>query len=316
MSTSDVSKTLVFEDSIPNGNNQNNNNQNNNQNNGNSSEESNESEVPKNRKTLDDYLVIQILGSGGQGEVRKVRRKSDGKVIALKILNVEWGSDKFNQAMNEVAMLEEISKPQCNPFLACYYAHYYDFVNNKFLIEMEFIEGTTLDKFIFNTESSNRNKYLLLILKDLITAIKLVHSKGIIHSDIKPDNILITKDLVPKLVDFGAGCKTSLCDKEVQCCRGFVGTARYLSPEVITQRTRYFSSDIWSLGVTLYYCATKKYPFNFGTIQDYQNIIRIIISDTIIPLNTNNQLLNEIVNESLIKNPFNRISPEEISDML
>src|SRR5207249_3713394 len=98
----------------------------------------------------------------------------------------------------------EISKPQCNPFLACYYNHFYS--DDKLYIVSEFIDGVTLDVYCDNLfsqkEYSKLYRHLLLIVKDIVTGLKLVHGKGIIHNDIKPQNIIIDKDLTPKLVDF------------------------------------------------------------------------------------------------------------------
>ena len=103
----------------------------------------NQDETPEDKSyrklsTLNDYIIIEELGKGAQGVVYKAKRLSDDKIIALKVLNVRYGSDKYYQAINEVEILEEISEPQCNPYLACYYSHSYDQERKKLLIEMEY----------------------------------------------------------------------------------------------------------------------------------------------------------------------------------
>ena len=276
-------------------------------------------EISEESRTLHDYLTIETLGRGAQGSVEKVRRKRDGQIVAIKVITTK----NIERAKSEVEILEEISKingtPQCNPFLACYLDHFYDFENGKFIIEMEYISGKNLKKFILESPVDKRYLYLLLILKDLVTGLQLVHSKNIIHSDIKPDNILITSDLVPKLVDFGLGCKaavyTSPGDRNECPEKELVGTPQFVAPETIERNVRYFSSDIWSLGVTLYYCAVNTYPFSLQGLQTPQ-ILSVISRTEPNKLYTDNGLLNSIVDRCLIKDPFKRISLNEISEKL
>lgn len=263
-------------------------------------------------RTIHEYVIIETLGTGAQGTVEKARRKRDGQLVAIKVIT----SKNIEKAKMEAEILEEISKPQCNPFLACYLDHFYDFENGKFIIEMEYVQGKNLKRFINETTPDKVYRYLLLILRDLVTGLTLVHSKGIIHGDIKPDNIIITNELVPKLVDFGLGCKPTFFDNNREYCKELVGTPQYIAPETVTRGLRYYSSDIWSLGVTMYYCATNTYPFPFPRGAQIPEILGIIARDKPNFLNTSNKLLNEIVNRSLIKDPFNRIGLEEISEKL
>jgi len=271
-------------------------------------------EVPK-------YEIISSLGSGAQGAVYKALRTTDGKVVALKVLNVPQGTTTYDQALSEVTMLEQISQPQCNPFLACYYSH--EYVNDKLYIESEFIDGVTLnlycDNIRKNGEYDKLYKHLLLITKDIMTGLKLVHSKGIIHNDIKPENILIDKQLTPKLVDFGLACKTIPCSYEnmaVECCPGYSGTPHYASPEMIKNKVRYFPSDIWSYGMTLYHCATGDYPYDFPQFKTAIGVLYIMANNVPKKLQTNNGILNEITNRSLILDVFKRITPDEIERLL
>jgi len=268
-----------------------------------------------------NYEIIKTLGEGAQGKVYKVIRKSDQKIIALKVLRVNYGSEKYNQAIQEATMLEKISKPQCNPFLACYYNHYYK--DGELLIESEFIEGVTLA--VYSKTLQEKNDYeklyrhLLLITKDIITGIALIHKMGIIHNDIKPENIIIDPSLTPKLVDFGLACTTQFCDYEnqkVPCCLGLNGSPHYASPEMIKTKERYFPSDIWSLGMTLYYSATGTFPYNFPKDKNVMTVLYTTATQTPKLLTTNNEVLNEIVNRSLKVLPFERITLNEIAKLI
>jgi len=273
---------------------------------------------------LSDYKILKQLGKGAQGTVYQAVRKDNGKMVAIKVLKVKYESKEYIQAINETEMLEEISKPQCNPFLSCYYEHSYDMEKQELLIEMEFIQGITLDDYskdIYKTGNYDKlYLHLRLITKDIITGLQLVHQKGIIHNDIKPINILIDKDLTPKLIDFGVACKTKICNydhHQVKCCPGFSGTPYYASPEMIDTNERYFASDVWSLGVTLYFCATGgNYPFIFEKGDKVINVLSKISSQEPLLLNTRDEMLNEIVNGCLKKNIADRLTTEQIHNIL
>ena len=159
-------------------------------------------------KTLQNYQLKELLGKGFFGEVWKATR--DDTIVALKIINVT--PDNVENIYREVEVLKRISEPRCQPFLVCYRDSIYLKDQQKFLIEMDLVVGRNIEKFIADTPDYKRNKYLLLILKDIVTALSYLHSHGIIHNDVKPDNILITSELTPVLVDFGVSCfDTSWC---------------------------------------------------------------------------------------------------------
>lgn len=281
---------------------------------------------------MDKYEIVKQLGKGAQGAVYKAIRNSDNKTVALKVITAYPETNVYKNAIKEIELLEKIATPNCHPNVACYYGHHYDRKDGKIYIEMEFIEGE--DLFEFSKKYRDKDhplsnyvlyKYLLLITKDIIKGLLYIHDKGILHNDIKPENIMIDRDLVPKLIDFGLGCSANdVCyldnngpKQMVRCCSGFAGTPDYASPEMYRHEERYAASDVWSLGVSLYTSALGKYPFNYGadnpTVRD---IMQAILYKDPEKLETNNELLNYIVNNSIIKNPGDRITTEEINDAL
>ena len=266
------------------------------------------------------YNIISLIGKGFFGEVWKAERLSDGEIIALKVVNTDPLNPKMLQALKrEAKILNKISRPQCQPFLVCFNDYKYLPDQNKFIIDMTLIEGKTLVKYAIILDEETRYKHLLLIMKDIIKALEYLHNNGIIHNDVKPENIIIDKHLTPILVDFGVACvDLSVCklDKNVtsKCCKGIMGPNMYISPETIKRKVYYIESDIWSLGITFYIAATGKYPFNKGN--NLEELFNNIKNDEPDKLNTSNEVLNYIVNRALDKNPVTRITIPEISKIL
>ncbi len=277
--------------------------------------------------TLNDYNILDVLGSGGQGTVYKAVIKQSGQLIALKILKINPASKNYTNIINEIDSLEKISNPKCSPYLSCYYDHFYDPKKMIMIIEMEYIKGDTLGfyaKRLFEMEEYNRlYRHLVAITNDLVKGIKIIHDNNIIHNDIKPNNIIINSEKVPVLIDFGLACdiESKKCDVSTSgtsglgCCKIFGGTPYYMSPESF-DLVRYKESDIWSLGVTLYYSATGgKYPYDFKSF-NMKEVREIIDGSNPKLLKTTNSQLNVIVNGALKKNPLDRISLSEIMKII
>jgi len=277
-------------------------------------------------RTIDDYFIIEQVGDGGQGTVYKAKRKDDGVLVALKVMRLFPDTPEYEDAVRETEVLERISNPECNTFLSCYYGHSYDEEQKMFLVEMEYIEGVTLDKYaqkLFDSGLYDKlYRHLLLIIKDLTLGLERVHYRDILHNDIKPQNIIINNQMIPKLVDFGLSCLTYKTEEPcyidnsfISCCRGTDGSPIYSPPEMYKDRIRYKSSDIWSLGVTIYNAATGGYyPFSLSNTKE--SLARIIINSEPKKLQTYNDLLDNLVNSMLVKDPRNRITLNQIIDRL
>jgi len=270
----------------------------------------------------DNYKIVKRLGGGHFGSVYEAIRKSDNKTIALKEVNLGPNSNTNLEALEkEISILKKISSPHCQPYLVCFYGSEYIKDKNIYLIEMELVKGVTLQEFgTIYSINPKLNKYLLLIIKDIVTALQYLHDHGIIHNDIKPDNILITDNLVPVVVDMGVSCfvttSCTLGNKRSDCCHS-KGPYLYLSPETIENKGYYFKeSDVWSLGMTIFVVVTGKYPFDFNGGVTFRDAATIIKNNDPYILNSSDELLNTIVNRCLDKNISTRITLKEISEML
>ena len=271
------------------------------------------------------YNLIERVGKGNYGEVWKAGHED--KIIALKI--VEVGDEKIKDiALREVRLLKQISQPSCHPSLACLYD--YKVEGDKLYIEMEFIEGQTLTMFVKPYRSRNDlklYKLLIAIIHDICKGLEYMHDKGIIHRDIKPDNIMIDTNNNPKLIDIGLSCTTfdekgkqELCRVEhtsrekVPCCLGYAGTPRYQAPENLLDNLSYFSSDIFSLGASIYVSATGRELF--PRVNNMPQLLKATEFDPYPILSTPNVVLNTLVNNMILKDPLKRLSAKQIIESI
>ncbi len=270
-------------------------------------------------KTINDYEIITQIGEGAYGKVYKAIRRTDNKTIALKVIDLSSDQVKLTQDVRaEVDYLTKLGTPECNPYVVCYHGSSYDKTNNQFLIEMDLVDGITLDKFIDNirkTETPEKFLYLLLLIaKDLTEGLKHIHNNGIIHNDIKPENIMIERDTyVPVILDFGLAC----IPKTGKRCTAQGGTPLYVAPEFFTENeARYYASDMWALGILLYRAATDNMMPFIGSIMSPEQLYFLIKTQQPLRLSSSNSQLNNIVNKLLDRNVNTRSTADQIAEML
>jgi calcium-dependent protein kinase len=199
------------------------------------------------------YEVISVLGSGAFGKVRLyVDKQCKDMKYAIKTLKKEnISQDLLNCITSEVKILSELDHPN----IVKYYEAYED---ESFIhIVMEYLQGEDLYKLINKRKHNFKEPDVAEILTYLLKALSFIHNKGLVHRDIKPQNILFSipgdyKTL--KLIDFG------LSTSETNKLKQRVGSPYYMAPEIINGR---FSSktDLWSVGVILFVMVTGNYPF-------------------------------------------------------
>ena len=266
------------------------------------------------------YERLRVLGRGASGTVWLARRAADNKEIALKEINIPRDAPAvLENAEQEVEFLKRISYfPKCHPFITCYYGSEYNLLTSQFFIEMEYIRGKDMGEFIKDFKSLNSLDltyyYLLLIAKDLATGLEYIHSQGIIHNDIKLENILIDSEYSPHIGDFGLSCfseKSGFFGPRFCLARG--GTVYYIPIEFFTMDKRFPASDMWALGITLFIAATGKWPYPGTT---YQAVVQQIKNNPAPQLNTTNIQLNNIVNKLLVKNYQDRLTAKQVVNML
>lgn len=189
------------------------------------------------------YIFIKDLGNGGYGKVFLAKERVSNRFVAIKQLLTE---NKFLQE-NIIHEIETVAKFE-NPNIVTFYHHFRE--EGIFYLVMEYCSGGSLrDKINSNTYTNTEAiDWMITLAKSL----RIIHKKGIIHHDIKPDNILFTQNGTIKIADFGVANKD-------------IGTKSYMSPEAFSWDVKSTNDpriDIYALGVTLMELLTKKNPFS------------------------------------------------------
>ena len=211
-------------------------------------------------KMLDNrYEILEIIGQGGMAVVFKAKCHRLNRMVAIKVLKPELADDaefrrRFHDESQAVAML---SHPNI--------VSVYDVSKGGGLeyIVMELIDGITLKQYMERRGQLNWREALHFITQ-VMKALSHAHSRGIIHRDIKPQNIMILRDGSVKVADFGIACLTAKTS-QTMAGKEAMGSVHYISPEQAKGERIDERSDIYSAGVVLYEMLTSRLPFEGDT---------------------------------------------------
>ena len=204
-------------------------------------------------QTISHYKILDKLGEGGMGVVYKAEDTRLDRPVALKFLPTHLLGDaevrkRFEREAKASAALSHSNV--CT-------VHEIDEADGKTFIAMEFIEGKSLDSTI--AEGPLKIEQALDIAQQVAKGLEAAHKKGIVHRDIKPQNIMIADDGHVTIMDFGLAQLTqaSLLTRPDQT----MGTTFYMSPEQTEGSGTDHRTDIWALGVVIYEMITSQRPF-------------------------------------------------------
>ena len=207
------------------------------------------------------YEIISKLGQGAMGTVFKARQVSMDRVIALKILkpSLARNSEFLDRFLREVRAAAQLNHPNIVQAYDAGQASGYSY------FAMEYVDGHTLQA-ILTSGGALPEKRSLEIAGDVALALECAHGAGVIHRDVKPDNILIAADGTAKLADLGIARRTDSTDAGLTQAGMTLGTPNYISPEQVRGELDVDGrADIYALGGTLYHMLTGAPPYSGGT---------------------------------------------------
>jgi tRNA A-37 threonylcarbamoyl transferase component Bud32 len=247
------------------------------------------------------YKIVRKIGQGGMGEVYEAFEETLQRRIAVKILNHEASSRpdlvrRFNAEGRALARLQHANIVR---------VYTLDEHNGQIFMAMEYIDGWALDEYL-RTHYFGLHE-IMRLARHLLEGLAAAHSAGIVHRDIKPQNIMVDRQLQTKLLDFGIA-KLDEDNGGVNTKTGvMLGTLNYIAPEIFNGGSATKQSDIYSLGLVLYLMFTGKSPFTAKTrLEIVEKVASTKVtfgpeSNAILPAS-----LKRIIYRMIAKNPYER----------
>ncbi|WP_372368818.1 serine/threonine-protein kinase [Candidatus Uabimicrobium sp. HlEnr_7] len=244
---------------------------------------------------LQNFEIIKLIGAGGAGSVYLAKQVNLNRLVAIKVIKKsrEFSKDLVQRGLMEARILAKLHHPNI--------VSIYDVGEEEtfFYMVIEYVDHGSLEEEIIKSKKV-REQDVWRIARQVCHGLQAALSEGIIHRDIKPANILLSRQSghkCAKVGDFGiskmAESTTSITKEGT-----ILGTPSFISPETAQLGVNNFKSDIYSLGVTIYYCLTKKVIFEGG------NILQILYNHVNEKVNApvvHNSLLNPDANLIIAK---------------
>ena len=264
------------------------------------------------RVLLGEYEIAGPLGEGGMATVYCGRRRSDGRPVAVKVLREQYAHDKEFVARfeREAQALVQLSHPRMVQVFD------YGRDGDVHFIVMEYIEGEDLKKQLQRVGALDEAR-ARSIGAQVCEALAYAHAHGIVHRDIKPQNILLTADGRVKVTDFGIA--RALAAAGITETGTVLGSVQYLSPEQARGLGVGQSSDLYSLGVVLFEAVAGRLPFDGDTpiaiaLKHIHDPVPVPQRDNGTPVSAETR---QIIMKALAKNPRHRYrSAEELREDL
>ncbi|MFC1463206.1 protein kinase, partial [Verrucomicrobiota bacterium] len=197
------------------------------------------------------FLLLDLVGTGGMGGVYAAKDEALGRLVAIKVMLKALGDDAafvdgFRKEAQAVAKLN-------HPHIAQIYS--FGQVHGQPYIVMELVPGERLDKMIESGRPIDQG-LVMRVGMEVAEGLAAAEEEGLIHGDIKPENILLDEKMHAKLVDFGLASYVNQAAGD-----GIWGTPYYIAPEKVKRQKADARSDMYSLGATLYHALAGRPPF-------------------------------------------------------
>lgn len=275
---------------------------------------------------MTDYVIMETMAGSTPdgGTTFLAEEKGSNKMVVIKKIKQQTDSRQIGKEV------EYLKKLACHPFVSCYKDHFMGDDDENLYIVTEYIAGLALGQTAKAIQKLGLEAlYYDFIYSNLCLSIQglyYIHSRNVIHGNIKPENIILRQSInyqadengnkinqtyQPTFVDFGLSC--SLTDDP---CLGIIGTRLFVAPEVIETNKRYPKSDVWSLGLSYYETIDPILWPDTDLLSNDDFFNYVVSGKRIFHVDTPNQKLNDLLNKMLIydmtSRPNSTILYEEI----
>ncbi len=253
-------------------------------------------------KSIGKYTILGILGRGAMGVVYKGLDPLIKRTVAIKVIRkAAFADDEQAEAMGRFRREAQAAGRLIHPNIVTIYE--YGEENDTAFIAMEYVEGRGL-KEILSAQPGFALAEVADILNQLLTGLQYAHANGIVHRDIKPDNLIFSPDGTLKIMDFGIA---RLESSSLTMAGSVMGTPSYMAPELFSGEKIDQRSDLFSAGIILYQLLTGRKPFSGSSMTTIMHQVVNIMPTK--PSQLDSRLpapLDRLVQTSLAKNPANR----------
>ncbi|UZF54294.1 protein kinase [Gordonia polyisoprenivorans] len=244
--------------------------------------------------TLGPYAIAELLGRGGMGQVYRATDTRKGRTVALKLLNPEFADDQVfrDRFLRESRVAARINDPHVVPI------HDWGEIDGLLFIDMRLVTGRDL-RAILVEQGSLAPERAVAILGQVADALDAAHLDGLVHRDVKPDNVLVDARDFTYLADFGLAQGTA--DTRLTTAGTAIGSFGYMAPERFGADEVGAAGDIYALACVLYECIAGTQPFASAT-----NLERLIAAHLNAEPPRTGTALDPVIARGMAKNPRDR----------
>ncbi|EKF31351.1 protein kinase, putative,serine/threonine-protein kinase Nek1, putative [Trypanosoma cruzi marinkellei] len=245
---------------------------------------------------MEKYTKIRVLGKGSFGSAILIKRRSDNALLVIKeVFLGKMSKKEREEARHECRVLQQLSHPNI-----VRYVEHFENRNNLYIV-MEYCDGGDLHAKV--KLGPMKESTILYYYSQVCLAMEYLHSRHILHRDIKAMNVFLMKNGSVKLGDFGI---STVLRNTMGMANTVCGTPYYFSPEICRNKPYNNKSDVWALGVLLYELATGKHPFDGNSMQQ---LMQRIVKGSYAPLPSHfSPEFRKMVDWCLQKDPSRRPS--------
>lgn len=255
------------------------------------------------RKRVGNYTIGKTLGKGSFSTVREGKHLQNEQLVAIKIIQKSsiLQQEKVRKRFcSEIKVQKGLNHPnivRCLEWME---------TERNFYLVLELVQGETMREYLKKRNRIDEEEAKIILIQ-ICSAVNYMHNKGILHRDLKLDNMVLENDGKVKITDFGLSTNLDGLENRLQFC----GSPSFIAPEVLCKRSYTTASDIWSLGVNLFYLLTGNLPFTMESKNNFTSLYFSILQGCEIPQTLSNDC-QDLLRRMLMKEESQRISMAEI----